>query len=210
MVVMAIYPKFYSLEREKQERIINAALKEFAKNGYEKASTNEIVKEAGISKGSLFNYFHSKKELYLFLLGYAAQMVEKIYAEVDWDERDCFQRLRQIGLVKLKVFQRFPQAFNFLLALQQEDAPEVKAHVQSFSKNLISSGFEKGYRNIDWTKFRDDVDREKMLNIINWTLLGIAEVYRDKVDSVEDLGPEVLREAEEYFEILRRCFYKME
>ena len=40
--------RFYSLELEKQQRIINAALKEFARNGYEKASTNEIVKEAEI------------------------------------------------------------------------------------------------------------------------------------------------------------------
>lgn len=50
-----IYQKFNSLEAEKQERIINTALKEFARNGYDKASTNEIVKEAGISKGSLFS-----------------------------------------------------------------------------------------------------------------------------------------------------------
>ncbi|MDD3656837.1 MAG: TetR/AcrR family transcriptional regulator, partial [Atribacterota bacterium] len=57
-----IYSQFHSLESEKQERIINAALKEFARNGYGKASTNEIIKQAGISKGSLFNYFNNKKE----------------------------------------------------------------------------------------------------------------------------------------------------
>lgn len=55
---------------EKQARIINAAMKEFVKSGYDKASTNKIVKEANISKGSLFNYFHSKKELYLYLIEY--------------------------------------------------------------------------------------------------------------------------------------------
>lgn len=68
--VVVIFPKFFSLEPDKRERIINAALNEFARNGYGKASTNEIIKEAGISKGSLFNYFNNKKELYLFLLGY--------------------------------------------------------------------------------------------------------------------------------------------
>ena len=71
--MIIINHKFFSLKPEKRERIINAALKEFAKNGYDKASTNEIVKESGISKGSLFNYFISKKELYLFLLDYASQ-----------------------------------------------------------------------------------------------------------------------------------------
>ncbi|MGI6412409.1 MAG: FtsX-like permease family protein [Syntrophomonadaceae bacterium] len=55
-----INTRFYSLEKDKQERIINAALKEFARSGYERASTNVIIKEAEISKGSLFNYFNSK------------------------------------------------------------------------------------------------------------------------------------------------------
>ena len=46
-----------NLKKEKQDRMINAALKVFAMNGYQKASTDDIVKEAGISKGLLFHYF---------------------------------------------------------------------------------------------------------------------------------------------------------
>ena len=70
--------QFDRLNPEKKERIINAALKEFAQNGYEKASTNEIIKEAEIAKGSLFNYFNSKKELYLFLLDYVTKIIEEL------------------------------------------------------------------------------------------------------------------------------------
>ena len=203
-----IYQKFHSLEAEKQERVINAALKEFARNGYEKASTNEIVEEAGISKGSLFNYFNSKKELYMFLLDYVAEMIEKIYAQVDWNETDFFERMRQMGLVKFKIYKRFPQAFDFLKALAHEDAAEVKCEIRKMGKDLIESGLERGYQNIDWSKFREDIDREKMISIINWTMLGFAELYRDKVDSFGDVGVEVLGESDEYFDILKRCFYK--
>ena len=49
--------KFFDLKKEKQDRMINAALKAFAVNGYKRASTDEIVKDAGISKGLLFHYF---------------------------------------------------------------------------------------------------------------------------------------------------------
>lgn len=203
-----IYQKFHSLEAEKQERIINAALKEFARNGYEKASTNEIVEEAGISKGSLFNYFNSKKELYMFLLDYVAEMIEKIYAQVDWNETDFFERMRQMGLVKFRVYKKFPQAFDFLKALAHEDAAEVKCEIKKIGEDLIASGLERGYQNIDWSKFREDIDREKMISIINWTMLGFAEMYMDKVDSFEDVGVEVLGESDEYFGILKRCFYK--
>lgn len=65
--------KFMTMEAEKRERVINAALKEFSK-GYMAANTDVIVKEAGISKGMLFHYFGSKRGL--FLLPYSSHMVE--------------------------------------------------------------------------------------------------------------------------------------
>jgi len=206
--VTIIYSKYYSLETKKQERIINAALKEFARNGYDKASTNEIVKEAQISKGSLFNYFNNKKELYLFLFDYVAKVIEQIYEEVDWNEPDFFERMRQLGLVKFKVYKKFPYAFDFLKALTHEGATEVKPAINKLKKDLVTSGLELGYQNVDWTKFRDDFNREKVINIINWTMLSFAEECMNKLDSIDDVGVEILSESDEYFEILKRCFYK--
>ena len=52
--------KFYDLKKEKQDRMINAGLRIFALNGYHHASTDEIVKEAKISKGLLFHYKPTK------------------------------------------------------------------------------------------------------------------------------------------------------
>lgn len=46
--------KFYDLKKEKQDRMINGALKVFALNGYKHASTDDIIVEARISKGLLF------------------------------------------------------------------------------------------------------------------------------------------------------------
>lgn len=205
-----IYPKFTSLEPEKRASIINAALKEFARNGYEKASTNEIIKEAEISKGSLFNYFNSKKELYLFLFDYIQEIINKIYAEVDWNETDLFERMRQIGLIKFKIMKQYPQAFDFLKNAANESAPEVKSEIDAIGQKLIGSGLGLGYKNIDLTKFRGDMEMEKMMNIITWTILSFAEQQRDKVGSFEDLSMEVLREWDVYFDILKRCFYKKE
>ncbi|WP_148132675.1 TetR/AcrR family transcriptional regulator [Candidatus Formimonas warabiya] len=205
-----IYPKFYSLEPEKRERIINAALKEFARNGYEKASTNEIIKEADISKGSLFNYFNSKRELYLFLFEYVNEIIDKIYAEMDWHETDLFERMKQIGLIKFKIMRQYPQAFDFLKNSPKENAPEVKSEIETIGKKLIENGLETGYKNIDLTKFRDDMDRKKMMDIITWTIMSFAEQQISKVGSFEDLSMDLLREWDEYFDILKRCFYKKE
>ena len=70
-VVIAMNEKFFDLNREKQDRMINAALRIFAENGYRHASTDIIVKEAGISKGLLFHYFTSKMGLFSFLFDYS-------------------------------------------------------------------------------------------------------------------------------------------
>jgi TetR/AcrR family transcriptional regulator len=205
---MITVDKFYGIDAAKQERIINAALKEFARSGYEKASTNEIVREADISKGSLFHYFNNKKELYLFLLDYVATVIDMIYEEVDWDETDLFERMKQLGAVKFRVYQQHPHAFDFLNAASKETSSEVKADIEKMSNEAISVGMEKSFKNIDFTKFRDDMDLEKMLNIISLTVLGLAEQQRKKITSFEAFEPEVLDVFDDYFTLLKRCFYR--
>ncbi len=208
--MIIINTKFYRLDKEKQERIINSAFKEFAKNGYEMASTNEIIKDAEISKGSLFSYFTSKKGLYLFLLDYVFVIVDKIYEELNYNETDFFIRTRELGLVKFRIMKKYPQVFDFLNTVSKEDAKEVKAEIEQIRNHAIKSGLEKGYQNIDWTKFRQDMDLSKMMKIINWTFLSFSEEQRSKLSSYENMGTEVLNEWDEYFDILKRSFYKQD
>ena len=65
--------KFFDLKKEKQDRMINAALKVFALHGYRHACTDDIVKEAAISKGLLFHYFGSKLGVYAFVYDYSVR-----------------------------------------------------------------------------------------------------------------------------------------
>lgn len=59
--------KFLALPKEKQKAILDGAMQVFGSAPYKKASVGDIAKAAGISKGMVFYYFGSKKELYLFL-----------------------------------------------------------------------------------------------------------------------------------------------
>jgi len=206
--VIIINSKFYNLKTDKQKRIINAAIKEFVENGYEKASTNEIIKEAGISKGSLFNYFNSKKELYLFLFEYVGKIVDKIYDEIDLNETDFFNRLRDVGMIKFKIMKKYPLAFDFLKTVSLEGVDEVKSEINKIKNSTIENGFERIYENIDLTKFRGDIDLKKIINIINWTMLGFSEQQRDRLDSFEDINMNMLKEWDEYFGIMKLCFYR--
>ena len=59
---------FLNLPQEKREIIMNAAVDEFAEYGLENASTNRIVKNSGIAKGSFYQYFEDKQDVFMHML----------------------------------------------------------------------------------------------------------------------------------------------
>ncbi|WP_042464083.1 TetR/AcrR family transcriptional regulator [Neobacillus dielmonensis] len=207
-----MFSKFFSLEKEKQDRIINAAIKEFAGNGYDKASTNEIVKEAGISKGLLFHYFQNKKQLFLFLFDHSIQIIsDEFYKKIDLRETDFFARMRQAVMIKMELLTQYPEIFKFVEEAILEDSKEIKADIENKTKQLNASNFGKIYEGIDFTKFRDDIDIQKILKIITWSLekLSDEELAKAKLVPGHDIDYSSIRqEAEEYFEILTKVFYR--
>jgi len=62
------YETFYNLPVEKQENILAVAIKEFSNQSYTAASISAIVRNSGIAKGSFYQYFADKKDLYLYVL----------------------------------------------------------------------------------------------------------------------------------------------
>ena len=59
---------FLNLPGEKRRNIIHAAIEEFAEYGLENASTNRIIANCGISKGSFYQYFEDKQDVFMYLL----------------------------------------------------------------------------------------------------------------------------------------------
>jgi AcrR family transcriptional regulator len=59
---------FFNLSAPKRNRIIKIAIREFADHPYNVASISNIVREAGIAKGSFYQYFNDKQDLYHYLL----------------------------------------------------------------------------------------------------------------------------------------------
>lgn len=67
---------FYKLPQEKQERILAAAKNEFTKARFSDASINQIIREAGIPRGSFYQYFEDKKDIFLcFMTEYKKEML---------------------------------------------------------------------------------------------------------------------------------------
>ena len=72
--------RFENLDPRRRESILKAAQAEFARNGYEQASLNTIIRDAGISKGSLYYYFEDKTDLYLAVI---ENVIDELFREME-------------------------------------------------------------------------------------------------------------------------------
>ena len=57
------------IAKKRQRQILSAARQVFSKKGFAQATTAEIAKEAGVSEGTIYNYFESKRDLLISLIG---------------------------------------------------------------------------------------------------------------------------------------------
>ena len=206
--------KFMNLEDEKRERIINAALGEFAQKGYKNASTNEIVNKANISKGLLFHYFNNKKGLFLFLLDYSKDIfVNEFYEKFNMDETDIIKRFRQISILKIKLIRKYPDMYDFLLSSMTDDSAEIKYELDNVYKNIIDDFYQKLTTNLDTSVIKNGLDIKRVSEIIIWVMQGFANRELEKLKHNSDKKPEydidaAMVDFDEYIELLKNAFYK--
>ena len=59
---------FLKLSKEKQQKVITSAKKEFARVPIQEVSIKNIVEDAGIARGSFYQYFESKQDLLIYII----------------------------------------------------------------------------------------------------------------------------------------------
>ena len=192
------------IDPEKKDRILNSAFLEFGRSGFEKASTNEIVQIAGISKGLLFHYFGSKQALYdalkEFAVGYVMDLLEE---GIDWSQSDLFLRVQQITVLKLKAMEKYPHIYDFLkTAMEDIPVEEIKDQDSGRMRTLIGRAYRE---NVDYSLFRSDVDITKAIEMIQWTVEGAAlKLMKGKNQDMV----QIMEEFQTYMELLRKLLYQ--
>jgi len=202
------------LDPEKRDRIINAAIEEFASFPYGKASTNNIVKKAGISKGLLFHYFDSKQALYVKLIRFVINtMYHATIDRIDWSETDLFERLKQLAIVKLELSRIYPQMFDFMLKMltnkQASKVQDIIELYQSYGIDFQQVNENIYTRNVDYTKFRDPATVREAINIVRWSLekFGEEQLTLLGTDSKHSFA-EAVTGMDRYMDILKKSFYQ--
>ena len=215
------YPKFLALDEDKRERIIGAAMKEFLK-GYKHASTDNIVREAGISKGLLFHYFGTKENLFGFLIEYVAEtFTEEFLNVLNVQQTDILDSLWQASLLKHDLSLKYPVIFDFMTTAYLETGTIDPATQETIGKimEMRNTALAEIYKNTDMSLFRDDIDPDMAINVINWAMNGYAEAKAKEaeaikameeptVDIIRENYEDYLEEFKNYLSFFRKCFYK--
>lgn len=152
---------FKNLESDKQQRILDIAIGEFAAHGFRQASMNRMVQKLAIAKGSLFQYFVNKEGLFRVIFDHAVGLVRRSLRQVKQDtvEQDFFQRIGQSLLAGIRFIQQHPRIYRiYLKMIFQEDFPlrtEFLQQVHLFSNDYLRPLVEKGIADGD---LRSDLD----------------------------------------------------
>ncbi|KOP65195.1 transcriptional regulator [Bacillus sp. FJAT-18019] len=117
-----------------KDKILEAAMDLFIQQGYHATSINDVAKQAGISKGLLYNYFSGKEGLLAAMveerIAGVAEVIEKAASLQAPGEQLKFILEQAID----NVYQQ-PEVFRFYLHLQTQ--PEADQELFPYSKRLV-------------------------------------------------------------------------
>ena len=175
---------FFNLPDEKREQLLQIAIDEFAGNDYDSVSVSRIVARAGIAKGSFYQYFVDKEDLYAYLLGKLAEAKTQflsldhpdpqhigIFAYLRWTAEIsiafelAYPKLTRIGL-RAAHTGVFPKAFD----IQAGEA------TLTFYRRLVEVGKQQG-------DIAPDVDQELAAVLFDAVLNSVGRVVIDRMAS---------------------------
>jgi AcrR family transcriptional regulator len=155
-------------ERENKRRMImDAALKIFSKQGFSPAVLEEVAREAGIAKGTLYLYFQDKEDLFCStILNVIDKLVALMKREIN-DTLSPVQILRDIAFLQLSFFSQNKDFFGIFQTLHNDLL--LCSHKQLFRRlmerrqTLIDYEYELVERGKKQGLVRKDIDTEEVV-----------------------------------------------
>jgi TetR/AcrR family transcriptional regulator len=175
---------FFNLPDEKREQITQIAIDEFADNDFEAVSISRIVARAGIAKGSFYQYFSGKEDLYGYLLGLLMDAKMEFLSGDAPDPRHAgiFAYLRWGMRMSVQLQFAYPKLFRIgLRAMQTRTFPmafEAKMRDEglAFYRRLVDTGVAQG-------DIAPDVDRELAAVIFDSVLTNVGKYLVERYAS---------------------------
>ncbi len=119
---------FFNLPPEKQSRIIEAATKEFAEKGYCGGYIQEIATKAGVAKGSIYQYFNNKEDLFFYLYDMAVDNQIKNLTQFvhNCETLTFFDSLKVLFRAGLRFAEDNPDLYQIYQSFKNGTSPKIR------------------------------------------------------------------------------------
>ena len=148
-----------SQKQIRKEQILSAALKVIVQKGYEKSRMDDIVQVSKLSKGAIYWYYKSKKDVYLSLVNLWVIRYSAVLNHMNEDGKPASQQLQDLFQYFINQYEKDPDVFKALLefwSLAGRDADfkqkvnRVYKEFLDLIKNILASGVKSGeFNSID-------------------------------------------------------------
>lgn len=176
---------------EKKQELVDAAIDEFGEKGYEKASLNNILRAAGISKGTFYYHFENKEELYLYLISIFIEKKKSFFADYVKPEdfnKNIFILLKIMTRAGLEFAKQNPTINKFSEAFVKERGNKIYNKMLkrfSFESDdyfniLIENAYLKG-------ELRTDIPKEFTKHVITYLFTHLQDIT--DIKNVDDFEP---------------------
>lgn len=128
-----------NLEQKNQQRIVEIAKNLFIEKGFELTTMNDIAKEVGMSKSTLYTYFKNKEAIKNYMSLEAMEyFYEQLTTRIQIESMDLHERYMMICKILVEFKERFPLSFQVLVE-------EIKVDEESLKQNpILAKTYEVG------------------------------------------------------------------
>ncbi len=162
----------------------------------------DIAYQAGISKASLFQYFGTKKKMYIYLYQYAVNLIIKKLPDGTDDLFECIQKITE---AKMRILSEYPGMYDFIASSINEDDPEILEDIENMNKKNTVLGMDMLFAKVDFGRFKPGIDISTVNNLLIWISEGLI---RSSVGSIS--AEDIMKELDIYMELLKKTLYREE
>jgi len=163
---------FFKITEEKQNKIVRAAMDEFAHHSFNEASLNNIIKVAGISKGGMFKYIEDKTDLYLYVFELALEaFFENQYKHLNVNQPCYITRIFDMVIKSKNFYMDSPLYFQLMIQGSIDFNSPCYDQLEVIRHELLIDQKEALLKNVDWTLY--SMDKVQVLDYMNTLFQGI-------------------------------------
>jgi len=165
--------RFSQISEEKREQILNAAIDEFASNGFNGTSINKVAKRAEISIGAMYSYFDSKEDLFLTVVEKLFSILELVLTEIDTQQdaikivEDLFYRAHYYAITYAKMNQIY---LDFSTHSLSSLSGKVSKRLECITRDVYYSAIERD-------KAKGLIDVTLNTNVLAFTIDNLLMMY---------------------------------